>query len=148
MWCVMNCFSHVWLFAIPWTIACQAPLSMGFSRQEYWSGLPCLPPGGLPNPGIEPGSLISCALASGFFTTSTMLTAIGHYFSLLYSIPFVWLYNMVNTEMQCLDLCFKEGLVLGTVNVVSEPSAASIFRDGLGRGLYHQSLCLFRYALL
>ena len=37
-----------------WTIACQAPLSTGFSRQEYWSGLPCLPPGDLPNPGIEP----------------------------------------------------------------------------------------------
>ena len=39
----------------PWTVA-QAPLSMRFSRQEYWSGLPCLPPGDLPNPGIEPGS--------------------------------------------------------------------------------------------
>ena len=41
----------------PGTVACQAPLSMGFSRQEYWSGLPCPPPGDLPNPGIEPGSL-------------------------------------------------------------------------------------------
>ena len=40
-------------FAIPWTVACQAPLSMGFFRQEYWSGLPCPPPGNLPNPGIE-----------------------------------------------------------------------------------------------
>ena len=39
--------------ATPWTVACQAPLSMGFSRQEYWSGLPCPPPGDLPNPGIE-----------------------------------------------------------------------------------------------
>ena len=44
------------LFATPWTVACQAPLSMGFSRQEYWSGLPFPFPGGLPNPGIEPGS--------------------------------------------------------------------------------------------
>ena len=42
--------------ATPWTVACQAPLSMGFARQEYWSGLPC-PPGDLPNPGIKPGSL-------------------------------------------------------------------------------------------
>ena len=42
--------------AIPWTVACQAPLSMGFSRQEYWSGLPFPSPGGLPNPGIEPRS--------------------------------------------------------------------------------------------
>ena len=41
----------------PWTVACQAPLSMEFSRQEYWSGLPCPPPGDLPNPGIEPTSL-------------------------------------------------------------------------------------------
>ena len=39
----------------PWTVACQAPLSMGFSRQEYWSGLPFLSPGDLPDPGIEPG---------------------------------------------------------------------------------------------
>ena len=49
-------FSHVQFFATPWTIACQAPLSMsmGFSRQEYWSGLPFPSPGDLPNPGIEP----------------------------------------------------------------------------------------------
>ena len=40
----------------PWTVACQAPLSVGFSRKEYWSGLPCPPPGDLPNPGIEPKS--------------------------------------------------------------------------------------------
>ena len=46
--------------------ACQAPLSMGFSRQEYWSGLPCLSPEDLPDPGIEPGSP---ALTGGFFTT-------------------------------------------------------------------------------
>ena len=45
--------SHVQLFATPWTIANQAPLSMGFSRQEYWSGLPFPPPGDLPDPGIE-----------------------------------------------------------------------------------------------
>ena len=49
--------SCVRLFATPWTAARQAPLSMGFSRQEYWSGLPCPPPGDLPNPGIEPGLL-------------------------------------------------------------------------------------------
>ena len=47
---------HVWLFAAPWTVARQPPMSMGFSRQEYWSGLPCPPPGGLPEPGIEPRS--------------------------------------------------------------------------------------------
>ena len=52
-------------------IACQAPLSMGFSRQEYWSGLPCPPPGDFPNPGMEPASLMSPTLAGRFFTTST-----------------------------------------------------------------------------
>ena len=70
-------FSHVWLFAIRWTIVRQAPLSMGFSRQESWSGLPCLPPGDLPNPGIEPESLASSALAGGFFTASTTLEALS-----------------------------------------------------------------------
>ena len=48
--------SHVQLFATPWTVAYQAPLSMGFSRQEYWSGLPFPSPGDLPDPGIELGS--------------------------------------------------------------------------------------------
>ena len=56
--CVLSCFSHVWLCVTPWAIACQAPLSLGFSRQEHWNGLPCPPPGDLPNPGIEPRSCI------------------------------------------------------------------------------------------
>ena len=59
--------SHVQLFVIPWTIACQAPLSMEFSRQEYWSGLPLPSPGDLPDPGIE---LVSTALAGGFIMPS------------------------------------------------------------------------------
>ena len=67
---VLTCFSHVQLFATPWTIACQAPLSMGFSRQEYWSGLPFPSPGDFPNPGIKPASRMSPALAGRFFTTS------------------------------------------------------------------------------
>ena len=50
------------------TVARKAPLSMGFSRQEHWSGLPCSPPWDLPDPGIEPESLASSALAGGFFT--------------------------------------------------------------------------------
>ena len=53
---LFSCFSHVQLFATLWTAAHQAPLSMGFSRQECWTGLPCPPPGDLPNPGIEPMS--------------------------------------------------------------------------------------------
>ena len=55
---------------MPWTAARQASLSMGFSRQEYWSGLPCSPPEAIPDPGTEPASLRSPALAGGFFTTS------------------------------------------------------------------------------
>ena len=51
--CMLSCFSCVLLFVTPWTVACQAPLSMGFCRQEYWTGLPCCPPGDLPDPGIE-----------------------------------------------------------------------------------------------
>ena len=54
----------------PMDYSCQAPLSVGFSRQEYWSGLPCPPPTHLPNPGIEPVSLTCLALAGNFFTTS------------------------------------------------------------------------------
>ena len=51
--CVLSCFSRVWLYATLWTIACQSPLSMAFSRQKYWNGLLCPPPGDLTNPGIE-----------------------------------------------------------------------------------------------
>ena len=58
---VLSCFSLVWLFVALWTITHQAPQSMGFSRQEYWSGWPC-PPGDLPDPGIEIESPVSPAL--------------------------------------------------------------------------------------
>ena len=68
-YCMLSHFSCVQLFATLWTVACQAALSMGFSRQQYWSGLPCSPPGDLPNLGIEPWFLMSSALADGFFTT-------------------------------------------------------------------------------
>ena len=55
----LSLFSRVWLFATPWTAACQTPLSTVFSRQEYWSGLPCPSPGDLPNLGVEAG-IVSC----------------------------------------------------------------------------------------
>ena len=63
--------SHFRLFASLWTVAHQAPWSMGLSGQEHWSELPCSPPGALPDPGIELTSLRSPALAGGFFTTNT-----------------------------------------------------------------------------
>ena len=70
-WCLMYAcmLSRVWLFATPWTAGRQAHLSMEFSRQEYCSGLPFLPPWDLPDPGIEPTSPASPVLAGGFFTT-------------------------------------------------------------------------------
>ena len=57
-------------FVTPWTVARQASLSMGVSRQEYWSGLPFPPPGDLSNPGNKPVYLMSSALAGGFFRTA------------------------------------------------------------------------------
>ena len=65
----MCVLSRVQLFETLWTIARQGPLSMEFSRQEYWNGLPFPPPGDLPDPGIEPTSLASSALAGEFFST-------------------------------------------------------------------------------
>ena len=67
--CMLSHFSFIQLFATPWSVALQAPLSIEFSRQEYWSGLPCPPPGNLPNSGMELTSLMSPALAGRFFTT-------------------------------------------------------------------------------
>ena len=65
--CVLNCSSRVRLFVTPWTMAHQAPLFMGFSRKEYWNGLPCPHPRDLPDPGVEPcrgrqGSPVQCTL--------------------------------------------------------------------------------------
>ena len=68
--CVLSRFTHIWLFETPWTIDHQVPLSMGFSRQEYWSGLPFPPPGNLLDPGLERTSLMSPALAGGSLTST------------------------------------------------------------------------------
>ena len=65
MWKKVKSFSHVWLFVTPWTVTYQAPLSMGFSRQEYWSGLPFPSPGNLSNPGIE--LMSSCIVGRRFY---------------------------------------------------------------------------------
>ena len=68
---VLSRYAFVRLFATPRTAARQAPLSMGFARQEYWSGVPFPSPGHLPHPGIEPASFMSPALAGSFLTVST-----------------------------------------------------------------------------
>ena len=69
-WVRAQLSSCVWLFVTPWTVDHQVFLSMEFSRQEYWSGLPFPTPGDLPDPGIKPTSPVSPALASGYFTTA------------------------------------------------------------------------------
>ena len=86
--CLPSCFSCVRLSATPWTAACQVPLSMGFPRQEQWIGLPFLSTRDLPNPGIQPVSLMSPALAGGFFTTSA-----------------TWEGPIKNTKIQSFGLC-------------------------------------------
>ena len=68
--CILSSFSLIWLFETLWTVAHQAPLSMGFSRQEYWSGLPWPPPGDLPDPGMEPMSAGISYIAGRFFPLS------------------------------------------------------------------------------
>ena len=72
---VLSHFSHALPSATQYTVARQAPLSLGFSRQEYWSVLPFPSPEGLPNPGIKPTSLAFSALGSGFFTTAAAAAA-------------------------------------------------------------------------
>ena len=83
---MLSNFSCVWLFATLWTVACQPPLSMGFSRQEYWSGFPWPSPGDLPYLGIESMSLMSPALTCVFFTAGTTWEAYELYF--MSNIPF------------------------------------------------------------
>ena len=73
---MLSHFSCVGLFVTLWTVACQAPPSTGFSRQEYWSGLPCPPPGDLLDLGIKLASSMSPAVAGGFFTTSAKIVKV------------------------------------------------------------------------
>ena len=91
--CMLSRFSHVQLFVTQWTVALQAPLSMRFSRQEYWSWLPWSP-GDLPNPGIEPVSLMSPALTGRFFTTGiTWEVGQRHTFYFFKKLTFEYIYD-------------------------------------------------------
>ena len=85
--CVLNCISCVQLFATLWMVARQAPLSMGFSRQEFWNRLPCPTPGDLPDSGIEPASLTSPELTGALFPTSATWTLITYQDSVRYFDP-------------------------------------------------------------
>ena len=86
---VLSCFRLVRLFVSLWTVAHQAPLTMGFFRQGYWSGFPRPSPGDLPDPGMESPSLTSPALAGRFFTTSATWEAPKTLSILIYFIPSV-----------------------------------------------------------
>ena len=123
-WCLRpQSLSHVLLFATPWTVAYQAPLSMGFPWQEYWSGLPFPTPGDLPKPGIEPTSLTSPALEGGFFT----LCYLGK--------PFQRWYLLLNDMMSfqgstdpsvkdnflCLCICNHEQILLSCNSKIGQP---------------------------
>ena len=106
-------FSCVWLFATLWTVAYQGSLPKefpreiypakllcpwGFSRQEYWSGLPCPPPGNFPHPGTELASLTSPALASRFFTTKATWEAHNKYIDTCISIWWWWFSHQVVSD--------------------------------------------------
>ena len=104
--------SSFWLFASSWTIAHQAPLSLGFWQQEYWSGVPLPPPGDLPNPGIQPVSPTYPALAGRFFTTSATWEAQpGSYLPLELGFP-----GLQNSVWMALDLLPEPPVVLWRVN--------------------------------
>ena len=111
---MLSCFSHVRLFATLWTIACQASLSIGFSRQEYWSGLPWPPPGDLPDPGIEPASPASPA-----FQVDSL--PLSHQGSPMY------LYVTVKSFKQCRSSIMKHVVVL--------PECCSVIKSSSGVSL-------------
>ena len=102
----MSHFSGIQLFVTPWTVSCQAPLSIGLSRQEYWSRLPCPPPGNLPHPGIELMSLMSPALAGGLFTWERATWESATWEATIYeSEVYVTVEKLLNlSESQFLDL--------------------------------------------
>ena len=103
---MLSHFSRVRLFATLWMVAHQAPLTMGFSRQEYWRGLPCPPPGDLPHPGMEAESLKSPPLTGEFLTASAAWEA-PKYCTFLNN-------NLVSLDWLC---CWDPSLVSNTLNL-------------------------------
>ena len=114
--------------ANPWTSALQAPLSMGFSRQEYWGGLPRPPPRDLPNAGIKPASLMSPALAGRFFTTSTTWKALinGNHLSLCLHVAWGWREKEIGSALVFLPL-FTRKLVLSDSVQFSSVTQSCLF---------------------
>ena len=96
---MLSHFSRVQLFETLWTVAQQTPLSMRFSRQEYWSGLPCSPLGALPDPGTEPVSLMSLALADRFFTARATWEPLGREGVQLHPLADNWIKALLNLAL-------------------------------------------------
>ena len=109
--------SRVWFLAIPWTVAHQAPLSVGFPRQEYWTGLPFPPPVELLEAGIEPASSVPPVLAGGFFTTGTVWKALSCHHQ--------HCHTLLNTALN-LDLVF--GFIVVCVLIYLNVSSSKAFR--------------------
>ena len=127
---MLSHFSCVQLTATLRTVVFWAPLSMGFSRQEYWSGLPCPSPGDLPNPGIKPVSFTCSALAGGFFTISTTNKDLLYY-TRNYIQCFVIIYNGKESEKVCMYM-YIWGFPGGSD---SKASACNVGDPGLIPGL-------------
>ena len=148
----MKSLSRVRLLATPWTIAHQAPLSMGFSRQEYWSGLPCPPPGDLPNPGIKPRSpalqadslpsespgkpkntgMGSLSLLQGIFLTQELNWDLLHCRRILYQLSYqgsLWEpYDMGKTiTIECAPRTISVGHVFGLHQFIKSLCACENF---------------------
>ena len=104
---MLSHFSHVRLSVTPWTVVRQAPLSMGFSRQEDWSGLPCPPPGDLLDPGIEPTSPMSPALRGRFFTISTTWEA--HTYRQMGTYTYMCAIKYIHIYL-CVDMTYRQSL--------------------------------------
>ena len=120
--------------AMPWTLVCQAPLSTGFSRQEYWSGVLFLTPGDLPDPGIELESLVSSALAGGFFTTGPPVKSHIYHFQLCptlrpYRPQHARLHCPSPTSGACSNSCPSSWMVIPSNHLICRPLLLpSIFR--------------------
>ena len=120
---MLSHFSPVWLFATLWTVVYQVPLSMGFFQQEYWSGPPFPPPGDRPNPGMEPTSLASPALADRFFTTSATWEAQSNLWRTV-KLFLQWLYQFtfpleVSIILYPLALYFNYLIILSKMSLAS-----------------------------
>ena len=124
---VLGHFSHVRLFATPWTVAHQAPLSMGFPRQEYWSGFPFLPPGDLPDPGMELAiSYVSCIGRWGLYQC---ITWEAHYYDkqYLWSVDCVWatMPNMYITSQKSSNMSAVPQPLLGSFLLLAPTALTS-----------------------